>query len=147
MRKLGLMAAMMLGGCASLAPVSLKSPTAENVWDRGVQYAPMGSAMGAKAATLAGSQREPKLYTIRVHIEKGGSIAPHTHPDDRILTVVAGEVWYGFGKTADILGAKLYREGDVLLVPGNEPHFAFARDSFVVYQEAGAGPTAFVPVK
>jgi hypothetical protein len=32
-------------------------------------------------------------------------------------------------------------------VPANAPHWAEASTSDVVYQEAGMGPTAFVPVR
>jgi quercetin dioxygenase-like cupin family protein len=107
----------------------------------------MRSAEKAEAATLTGTQSAPGLYTIRVRIAKGGRIAPHTHPDERILTVVSGEVWYGFGETVDLANAKLYATGAVLVVPANAPHWAEATTSDVVYQEAGMGPTAFVPVR
>ena len=130
-------------GCVA-GPVIAQSA---NPWMDGVKFAPMGSAEKAEAATVAGSQREVGLYTIRVHVEKGGRIAPHTHPDMRILTVVSGEVFYGFGEAVDMSKAKLYRAGDVFTVPANAPHWAEATTSDVVYQEAGMGPTAFKPVK
>ena len=133
-------------GIAACAHAPDAAPPAANPWTQGVKFAPMGSAVLAEAATVAGSQREAGLYTIRVHVGRGGSIAPHTHPDTRILTVVSGEIWYGFGAKADLAAAKLYRTGDVFTVLANAPHFAFATTSDAVYQEAGMGPTAFVPV-
>ena len=139
------LAAASLAACAhapSPAPTSLNDP-----WSQGVRYAPMGSAVKAEAATVAGKQNAAGLYTIRVHVSRGGSIAPHTHPDVRILTVVSGEVYYGFGESVDMANAKLYRTGDVFTVPANAPHWAEASTSDVVYQEAGMGPTAFVPVR
>lgn len=120
---------------------------AADPWTSGVKFAPMGSAVSAEAATLAGAQNAAGLYTIRVHVAKGGSIAPHTHPDARILTVVRGEVYYGFGDKVDMAQAKLYRTGAVFTVPANAPHWAQASTSDVVYQEAGMGPTAFIPVR
>jgi quercetin dioxygenase-like cupin family protein len=131
-----------LAACATPAPAPIANP-----WTQGVKFAPMGSAQKAEAATMAGKQNEAGLYTIRVHVAKGGSIAPHTHPDTRILTVVSGEVYYGFGAVVDTGFARLYRTGDTFVVPGNAPHWAEATTSDVVYQEAGMGPTAFVPVK
>ena len=118
-----------------------------NPWIKGVRFAPMGSAVLAEAATVAGAQNAAALYTIRVHVARGGSIGPHTHPDTRILTVVSGEVYYGFGEKVDISQAKLYSAGAVFTVPANAPHWAEASTSDVVYQEAGMGPTAFNPVK
>jgi quercetin dioxygenase-like cupin family protein len=107
----------------------------------------MRSAEQAEAATIAGAQNAAGLYTVRVKIAKGGRIAPHTHPDERILTVVSGEVYYGFGAKVDLANAKLYATGAVFTVPANAPHWAEATTSDVVYQEAGMGPTAFVPVQ
>lgn len=133
---------------ASLAACAHAPPTAgANPWTQGVKFAPMGSAVQAEAATMAGAQNAAGLYTIRVHVAKGGLIAPHTHPDARILTVVSGEVYYGFGTAVDLANAKLYSAGAVFTVPANAPHWAEAATSDVVYQEAGMGPTAFVPVK
>jgi quercetin dioxygenase-like cupin family protein len=131
-----------LGACTHAAP----SPSNASAWTQGVRFAPMRSAVNAEAATLAGAQNAAGLYTIRVHIAKGGSIAPHTHPDPRILTVVSGEVHYGFGDKVDLASAKLYAAGAVFTVPANAPHWAEATTSDVVYQEAGMGPTAFTPV-
>ncbi|MEP7210537.1 MAG: cupin domain-containing protein [Alphaproteobacteria bacterium] len=141
-----LMAALGAAACAQAPSPSPAASGAANPWMAGVTFAPMGSAVSAEATTVAGSQREAGLYTIRVHVAKGGSIAPHTHPDPRILTVVSGEVFYGFGATVDISNAKLYHAGDVFTVPANLPHWAQASTSDVVYQEAGMGPTAFKPV-
>jgi quercetin dioxygenase-like cupin family protein len=107
----------------------------------------MGNAVLAEAATLTGSSSAAGLYTIRVRIARGGSIPPHTHPDARILTVVSGEVYYGFGETVDMAQAKLYAEGAVFTVPANAPHWSAATTSDVVYQESGMGPSAFVPVR
>jgi quercetin dioxygenase-like cupin family protein len=131
----------------SLAACAHAPSPASGSWSRGVAYAPMGSAVKAEAATVAGKQGAAGLYTIRVRVARGGSIAPHTHPDTRILTVVSGEVWYGFGEAVDMTKAKLYRAGDVFTVPADAPHWAEAKASDVVYQEAGMGPTAFVPVR
>ena len=118
-----------------------------NPWTVGVRFSPMGSAVQAEAATVVGAQNAAGLYAIRVHVAKGGSIAPHTHPDMRILTVVSGEIWYGFGERVDMANAKLYAAGAVFTVPANAPHWAEASTSDVVYQEAGMGPTAFTPVR
>jgi quercetin dioxygenase-like cupin family protein len=138
-----------LAGCAH-APAALPAASDAqtlNPWTRGVSFAPMGGAKDASAAFLTGSQAAAGLYTIRVRIAPGGSIAPHSHPDDRILTVVSGEVLYGFGPTADPTAAKLYRAGDVFVVPANAPHFAFAPEAEAIYQEAGMGPSGFIPVR
>jgi len=135
-------AALAATGCAHSPPAASTNP-----WTQGVRFTPMRSAEQAEAATIAEAQNAAGLYTIRVHVARGGSIAPHTHPDTRILTVVSGEVYYGFGETVDLANAKLYATGAVFTVPANAPHWAVASTSDVVYQEAGMGPTAFVAVR
>ena len=136
-------AAFAAAACTHAPPAS----TSANAWTQGVRFTPMRFAEQAEAATVAGAQTMAGLYTIRVHVARGGSIAPHTHPDERILTVVSGEVWYGFGDKVDLANAKLYATGAVFTVPADAPHWAEATTSDVVYQEAGMGPTAFVPVR
>ena len=123
------------------------STGSDTAWTKDVRFAPMGTAELAEAATVAGASNAAGLYTIRVRIARGGSIPPHTHPDARILTVVAGQVWYGFGETIDLAQAKLYAAGDVFVVPANAPHWSKAEAGDVIYQEAGMGPSAFVPVR
>ena len=72
---------------------------------------------------------------------------PHTHRDTRVITVVDGELCYGFGDTFDENGCKLYPEGSYFVVPGNAPHYGFGKTGDAVYQESGVGPSAFVPVR
>jgi quercetin dioxygenase-like cupin family protein len=106
----------------------------------------MGAANpGAFSATLDGSTSAAAPYTIRVHMTKGGKIMPHTHPDPRVITVVDGNLCYGFGETFDPEACKLYPEGSYFLVPGNVPHYGYGKEE-AVYQESGVGPSAFVPV-
>ncbi len=145
---LALSIAALPASCTHAPPISASTTAAsDTAWTQGVRFAPMGNAVLAEAATLTGSSSEAGLYTIRVRIARGGSIPPHSHPDARILTVVSGEVWYGFGEAVDLAQAKLYAEGDVFTVPANAPHWSSATTSDVVYQESGMGPSAFVPIR
>ena len=106
----------------------------------------MGQGTGAFSATLDGSTNAAGPYTIRVHITKGGRILPHTHPDTRYITVVDGDLCYGFGTVFDENGCKIYPEGATFVVPGNAPHFGFGKTGDAVYQESGVGPSAFVRI-
>ncbi len=130
---------------AALATGCATTPGTIAPWTSGVAFAPMGAATGAGAfaATIDGSTTKAAPYTIRVHIAQGGKILPHTHPDDRLITVVAGNLCYGFGETFDEQGCTMYPEGSHFLVPGNLPHYGFGKEE-AVYQESGVGPSAFV---
>jgi quercetin dioxygenase-like cupin family protein len=118
--------------------------SASGAWLDNAQFSSMGQGTGAFSATLNGSTNAAAPYTIRVHITKGGRIMPHTHPDERVITVVDGELCYGFGSEFDPDGCKLYPEGSYFVVPANAPHYGFGKTGDAVYQESGVGPSAFV---
>jgi quercetin dioxygenase-like cupin family protein len=132
-------------GCVT-GPEATYAGKASASWVEGVKYTSMGQGTGAFSATLDGSTNKAAPYTIRVHITKGGKIQPHTHPDTRLITVVDGELCYGFGDAFDENGCKLYPEGSYFVVPGNVPHYGFGKTGEAVYQESGVGPSAFVPL-
>jgi quercetin dioxygenase-like cupin family protein len=84
---------------------------------------------------------------FRVRLAQGGKIPVHTHPDTRNSTVLSGTLYVGFGDTADETRVVAVPTGAVYVAPANVPHYLWARDGDVVYQEGGVGPTATVPVK
>lgn len=132
--------AALAAGCATQPNLS--------AWTSSASFTPMGAATGSGAfsATIDGSTAKAEPYTIRVHITKGGRILPHTHPDTRLITVVAGNLCYGFGDTFDEHACTIYPEGSHFLVPGNVMHYGYGREG-AVYQESGVGPSAFVLFK
>lgn len=129
--------ATLAAGCASQPNLA--------AWTSSASFTPMGAATGSGAfsATIDGSTTAAAPYTIRVHITKGGRILPHTHPDTRLITVVDGNLCYGFGDTFDEQACKMYPEGSHFVVPGNAAHFGYGKEE-AVYQESGVGPSAFV---
>ncbi len=127
-------------GCAHL-------PTANTAWTEGVTFTSMGPGTGAFSALIDGATSAPAPYTIRVHMTKGGKIMPHSHPDPRVITVVDGELCYGFGDVFDPDRCTLYPEGSYFVVPANASHFGYGKTGDAVYQESGVGPSAFNPVK
>jgi quercetin dioxygenase-like cupin family protein len=99
------------------------------------------------AAWVLGSEKDSGTYVLRVKLDKGGIIPPHTHPDKRYSTVLSGTLYVGFGETfkeADLVSVPA---GGVYVAPANVPHFLLAKDGDVIYQEAGEGPTATVLIK
>ncbi len=125
-------AAITVTGCAQL--------TAHDHWINGATYTPVGNATSMDAAFLIGSPAQPGLYTIRVHLKDGGLMPPHSHPDDRMITVLSGTLHYGFGETADPAATKAYTTGTTFLAKANDPHYAIGRGD-VIYQESGMAPT------
>ena len=98
-------------------------------------------------AWVLGSENESGTYVLRVVLAKDGKIPPHTHPDTRYSTVLSGTLYVGFGKSMDESRMVAIPAGGVYVVPANVPHYLWAKDGDVTYQEAGEGPTATVPIK
>lgn len=100
-----------------------------------------------KAAWVVGAEGEPGPYALRVKLAAGGRIPPHTHPDTRYSTVLSGTLYVGFGAVADDARVVAVPAGAVYVAPGKVPHYLYAKDGDVIYQEGGVGPTATVPVQ
>lgn len=90
---------------------------------------------------LKGDPTKPGLYTIMLRIPANTRIAAHTHPDDRVATVISGTWYLGYGKTFDAGALKALPPGSFYTEPPSDPHFAETRDSPVVLQITGYGPT------
>jgi quercetin dioxygenase-like cupin family protein len=99
-----------------------------------------------EGAWVVGKESEPGSYLFRVRLAAGGRIPPHTHPDARSSTVLAGTLYVGFGSTFDEAKTVAVPTGAVYVAPARTPHYVWAKDGPVVYQEAGTGPTATVPL-
>jgi len=65
---------------------------------------------------------------------------PHQHSEDRIYTVISGVFYIGRGKTLDPDQLKAYAPGSVIVLPGNTPHFHWAKSSEYLTQVTAYGP-------
>src|SRR5690242_13751205 len=81
---------------------------------------------GATWMLLVGPLDKPIHYTLRVHLDKGGTVTPHTHPDARYVTVLAGEVYAGMGDTVNEATSKRYSAGSFFVVPAGHVHYSWA---------------------
>lgn len=102
---------------------------------------------GLHAAWLLGGEKQPGAYILRVKLVAGTLIPPHTHPDERNTTVLAGTIFVGFGETFGEANVVAVPAGAVYVAPADVPHYVWARDGDAVYQEAGIGPTGSVFIR
>lgn len=100
------------------------------------------SQTGAQAAFVMGSPREAGLYVIFARYAAGTKGAPHSHPDQRIMTVLSGTLYSGTGPVFDEAKAQALPPGSVLVIPPNALHWGWAKDGEVLAQEVGIGPTS-----
>src|SRR5471030_2564624 len=94
----------------------------------------------ARLAILVGHLSEPGPYVIRVKVPAGVKLMPHTHPEDRIYTVISGVFYIGLGDRFDSEHVNAYPPGSVIVLPGNTPHFHWAKSGEYVTQISAYGP-------
>lgn len=102
---------------------------------------------GSQTAWALGADKTPGPYVLRVKLASGTKTTPHTHPDERIATVLLGTIYVGFGEVFDESKVVAVPTGAVYVAAPNQPHYVWAKDGDVMYQESGVGPTAHVFVK
>jgi quercetin dioxygenase-like cupin family protein len=93
-----------------------------------------------RLAVLVGQPSEPGLYTIRVKALHGAKLMPHKHPEDRVYTVISGVFYIGLGEEFDASKLEAYPPGAVIILPGNTPHFHWAKSGEYITQITAMGP-------
>ncbi len=91
-------------------------------------------------AVIVGHVTEVGPYTIRVKASGGAKLMPHKHPEDRIYTVISGVFYIGLGEKFDGDKVQAYPPGSVLVLPGDTPHFHWAKSGEYVTQITAIGP-------
>lgn len=99
-----------------------------------------------RGAWMLGAEQDAAAYVFRVKLAKGAKLPVHTHPDTRHTTVLTGTLYVGFGDIFDEARMTAVPAGALYVAPANVPHFLWAKDGDVSYQEVGVGPTATVPL-
>ena len=94
----------------------------------------------ARLAVLVGDPYERGPYLIRVKVPSGVKLARHKHPEDRIYTVMSGVFYIGLGDQFDGDKLKAYPPGAVIVLPGDTPHFHWAKSGQYVTQVTAIGP-------
>jgi quercetin dioxygenase-like cupin family protein len=93
-----------------------------------------------RLAVVVGHPAEPGPYVIRVKVPGGERVMSHTHPEDRIYTVISGVFYIGLGEKFDGDKVKAYPPGSVIILPGGTPHFHWAKSGEYVAQVTAIGP-------
>jgi len=93
-----------------------------------------------RLAVVVGQPSETGPYTIRVKVPRGVKLMPHRHPEDRVYTVISGVFYFGLGDQFDADKLQAYPPGAVIVLPGDTPHFHWAKSSEYVTQVTAIGP-------
>ena len=95
---------------------------------------------GARLAVMVGHPAEPGPYVVRVKVPGGTRLMPHKHPEDRIYTVLSGVFFIGLGEQFDESRLTAYGVGTVVVLPGGQSHFHWAKSGEYVTQVSAIGP-------
>jgi len=101
--------------------------------------APPGA--GVQSTTLSGDPAKTGLYTVQVNIAPHTQVRPHTHRDNRSVTVISGTWRMGYGAAFDARALKDLPPGSFFTEPAGQPHFAQAGDEPVIIRVTGYGPS------
>jgi quercetin dioxygenase-like cupin family protein len=93
-----------------------------------------------RLAVIVGRPSEGGPYTIRVKVPHGEKLMPHRHPEDRVYTVISGVFYIGLGDVFDADKLHAYPPGAVIVLPGDTPHFHWAKSGEYVTQVSAIGP-------
>ncbi|WP_249135780.1 cupin domain-containing protein [Bradyrhizobium sp. AUGA SZCCT0176] len=93
-----------------------------------------------RLAIVVGDPQKPAPFVVRVKVPADAKIMPHSHPEDRIYTVISGVFYIGIGDKYDPAALKAYAPGSVIVLPGNTPHFHWAKSGEYVSQVSAIGP-------
>ena len=94
----------------------------------------------ARLAVVVGDPLQPGPYLIRVKVPDGVKLMPHRHPEDRLYTVISGVFYIGLGERFDPEKLTAYPPGSVVVLPGDTPHFHWAKSGEYVTQVTATGP-------
>lgn len=134
---------LLLLTCAMLANVATAQNDAPSpVLAERLLWMSVPNLSGVQASWMVGQNQRPGTYLLRVKLASGARIPPHTHPDERVSTVLAGTIFVGFSETFDESKAVAIPTGAIYVAPANVAHFVWAKDGDAMYQENGVGPTA-----
>jgi quercetin dioxygenase-like cupin family protein len=93
-----------------------------------------------RLAIVVGQPSDAGPFVIRVKVPGGVKLMPHIHPEDRVYTVISGVFYIGLGDRFDADKLEAYPPGSVIILPGDTPHFHWAKSGEYVTQVSAIGP-------
>jgi quercetin dioxygenase-like cupin family protein len=148
--------ALVAAGLLFLGPALAPAPPASGKRLRLVPKAiaalpPLGAGTGTSGVSgirtrvLQGDPNGYGLYTIELEVPAHTRIEAHTHPDDRVVTVVSGVWSFGYGSRFDAKALKPLPPGSFYTEPPDVAHFAHTGATAVRVRITGYGPSGTVP--
>jgi hypothetical protein len=103
------------------------------------------SPSGSSQAILAGDPSKPGMYIVLTKWSAGHMSRPHSHPNDRFITVISGTWWVGTGDKYDPDSTVPVQAGSVVTHFGKQLHYDGAKEGDCLLQISGMGPADSTP--
>jgi quercetin dioxygenase-like cupin family protein len=100
----------------------------------------VATAGGSEQAVLVGDPAKPGLYIVLTKWLPNKNSRPHTHPNDRFITVLKGTWWVNTGSNYDPDGMKPVPTGSYVVHYGGQYHYDGAKNEEVILEIVGMGP-------
>ncbi|MGD8429945.1 MAG: cupin domain-containing protein [Ectothiorhodospiraceae bacterium] len=139
-----LVSTLIAAGLLLLAQAHASPATPSPILPDSLSWSSPPAVPGLHAAWVIGSEDGTAAYVLRVRLEPGAEIPPHSHPDQRITTVLSGSIRVAFGRAVDAGNMVSVPAGAVYVAPAGTVHYIKAGAHGAVYQESGTGPTGTV---
>ncbi|OYU14829.1 MAG: hypothetical protein CFE37_08785 [Alphaproteobacteria bacterium PA4] len=137
-KRLALVGTAMLAGAAVASAVATGFVT---VRPDQIDWRPVPDSHGVMSALIAGNPGKPGLYVIRVRFPPHVMDRPHTHSQDRHVTVLSGRWAAGTGPQFDPKSATAMPAGSYMFHPAGGVHWDGSNsDEAAVVQIIGMGP-------
>eukprot|EP01037_Dinobryon_pediforme_P017708 gene17708-17922_t len=105
-------------GLGAVAASAEDKPGFIRVTPSEIRWITIPGGLGAKYAVVLGDPTKPGLYVVRAIFPPHVMDTPHTHPNDRYVTVLSGTWFTGTGPTFDVSTAVPLTAGSVMFHPG-----------------------------
>lgn len=133
----------LLAACAAKPPVVPPVAASQTIQlapdDIVYKPAPPTMPAGVQLAVLEGDHKTTGLFSVRMKVPAGFTLAPHTHPADERVTIIEGAVSVGFGDTVDRAKLRSFAMGSYYLNPAGVAHYVLS-DTGATLQITGMGP-------
>jgi len=95
---------------------------------------------GNQSAILFGDPSKPGLYVQLLKRGPNNWSQPHSHPNDRFITVLAGTMWIGTGNKFDPEKTVPLKPGSFVRDIANQTHFDGSKADGLTIEIVGMGP-------
>ena len=104
-----------------------------------------GDPTKPQIATVFGDANKPGLYGIVIKWPPHSNSRPHSHPNDRYITVLSGTWWIDTGPKFRPEAMVPMKPGSFIIHHANEIHYDGAKDDPAMIYIVGMGPAPTVP--